>query len=114
MSGDLRTVNAAAMPLRASRWHAMAGWLRKRVGALVVFAVLFLLWEFAVHLFGIKEYLLPPPSKVWTEFLKRYTVVMPSAWVTLQEIVCHVGERLRPISADLVSRVVDEDEVAVR
>jgi NitT/TauT family transport system permease protein len=24
---------------------------------------------------------------VWTEFLKRYTVVMPSAWVTLQEIV---------------------------
>jgi NitT/TauT family transport system permease protein len=40
-----------------------------------------------VHLFGIKEYLLPPPSKVWTEFLKRYTVVMPSTWVTLQEII---------------------------
>ena len=61
--------------------------MRRRVGALLVFAALFLLWEFAVHLFGIKEYLLPPPSKVWTEFLKRYTIVMPSAWVTLQEIV---------------------------
>jgi NitT/TauT family transport system permease protein len=77
----------AARPPATSRWRALGGWMRRRVGALLVFAALFLLWEFAVHLFGIKEYLLPPPSKVWTEFLKRYTIVMPSAWVTLQEIV---------------------------
>jgi NitT/TauT family transport system permease protein len=77
----------AARPLAANRSRALGGWLRRRVGALLVFAALFLLWEFAVHLFGIKEYLLPPPSKVWTEFLKRYAIVMPSAWVTLQEIV---------------------------
>ncbi len=38
-----------------------------------------LLWEGAVHLTGIKEYLLPPPSKVWTEFLKRYPTVMDGA-----------------------------------
>ena len=77
----------AARPPAANRSRALGGWLRRRVGALLVFAALFLLWEFAVHLFGIKEYLLPPPSKVWTEFLKRYAIVMPSAWVTLQEIV---------------------------
>jgi NitT/TauT family transport system permease protein len=77
----------AARPPATSRWRALGGWMRRRVGALLVFAALFLLWEFAVHLFGIKEYLLPPPSKVWTEFLKRYAIVMPSAWVTLQEIV---------------------------
>jgi NitT/TauT family transport system permease protein len=84
MSSD--AINPARPPA-TSRWRALGGWMRRRVGALLVFAVLFLLWEFAVHLFGIKEYLLPPPSKVWTEFLKRYTIVMPSAWVTLQEIV---------------------------
>ena len=84
MSSDAMT---AARPPATSRWRALGGWMRRRVGALLVFAALFLLWEFAVHLFGIKEYLLPPPSKVWTEFLKRYTIVMPSAWVTLQEIV---------------------------
>ena len=78
---------AAARPPVTSRWRALGGWMRRRVGVLLVFAALFLLWEFAVHLFGIKEYLLPPPSKVWTEFLKRYAIVMPSAWVTLQEIV---------------------------
>jgi NitT/TauT family transport system permease protein len=40
-----------------------------------------------VRLFGIKEYLLPPPSKVWTEFLRRFDPVMASAWVTTHEIV---------------------------
>jgi NitT/TauT family transport system permease protein len=79
--------DAADAPRRGRRVQAVAASLRRRGGALFVFAVLFLLWEFAVHLFGIKEYLLPPPSKVWTEFLKRYTIVMPSAWVTLQEII---------------------------
>jgi NitT/TauT family transport system permease protein len=78
---------ASIAPSRGRRLQALGTMLRRRAGVLVVFAVLFLLWEFAVHLFGIKEYLLPPPSKVWTEFMKRYTVVMPSAWVTLQEII---------------------------
>jgi NitT/TauT family transport system permease protein len=44
-------------------------------------------WELGVRFFGVKEYLLPPPSKVWTEFLKRYDTVMASAWVTTQEIL---------------------------
>jgi NitT/TauT family transport system permease protein len=62
-------------------------WLKKRAGAAAIFLLLFLVWELAVRLLGIKEYLLPPPSKVWTEFLKRYDPVMASAWVTTQEIL---------------------------
>lgn len=65
----------------------MSAWLRKRAGAVIIFALFFVLWEAAVWLFGIKEYLLPPPSKVWVEFLKRYDPVMASAWVTTQEIL---------------------------
>ena len=60
---------------------------RRWVGALVMFIVLFLVWEFAVKLFGIKEYLLPPPTKVWSEFLKRWPTVMGGAWVTVSEMV---------------------------
>ena len=41
----------------------------------------------AVRLSGIKEYLLPPPTKVWSEFCKRSDVVMGGAWVTTQEIL---------------------------
>ena len=62
-------------------------WLRRNAGAILVFAALFLLWEFAVKIFGVKEYLLPPPSKVWTEFLKRFDTVMEGAYVTTLEIV---------------------------
>jgi NitT/TauT family transport system permease protein len=62
-------------------------WLRNRVGALVIFALLFALWEGAVWLFGIKEYLLPPPTKVWTEFIKRSDFVLINAWVTTREIL---------------------------
>ena len=60
---------------------------RKRGGALSIFVLLFLLWEVAVHLTGVKEYLLPPPSKVWTEFWKRHDIVTGGAWVTTQEIL---------------------------
>lgn len=65
----------------------MSAWLRRRAGVLAVFLLLFLAWELAVRLFGVKEYLLPPPTRVWTEFVKRYDPVMASAWVTTQEIL---------------------------
>ena len=77
----------AAAPARASRGAAIAAWLRKRAGAFAIFAALFVLWELAVRTLGIKEYLLPPPSKVWTEFWKRHDLVMGGAWVTTKEIL---------------------------
>ncbi len=40
-----------------------------------------------MKLFGIKEYLLPPPSKIWSEFLKRHPTVFAAAWVTTTEII---------------------------
>jgi NitT/TauT family transport system permease protein len=61
--------------------------VKRRAGAIAVFFAFFLLWEVAVRALEIKEYLLPPPSKVWLEFLKRADVVMASAWVTTQEIL---------------------------
>jgi NitT/TauT family transport system permease protein len=60
---------------------------RRWIGALLMFLVLFVLWELVVKLLGIKEYLLPPPSKIWSEFLKRQTVVAGAAWTTTVEIV---------------------------
>lgn len=65
----------------------IGGWLRRRIGLIVVFVSLFLLWEYAVKIFGIKEYLLPPPTKIWSEFLKRWPTVLAGTWVTVSEIV---------------------------
>lgn len=71
----------------ADRARGFAGWLRMRGGALAIFVLLFVVWELAVRVTGIKEYLLPPPSKVWTEFWKRHEIVAGGAWVTTKEIL---------------------------
>ena len=82
------TIAAAAAPAdRPSRSASFGAWLKRRAAPLIVFILLFAFWEVAVRLTGVKEYLLPPPSKVWTEFLKRYPTVMDGAWVTTQEII---------------------------
>src|SRR2546430_4741007 len=70
-----------------ARLGALTGWLRTRGGALAIFALLFIMWEVAVRVTGVKEYLLPPPSKVWTEFWKRHDLVAAAAWVTTKEIL---------------------------
>jgi len=80
-------MSVAAIDRPAARSASFGAWLKRRAAPLIVFALLFLAWEFAVHLTGVKEYLLPPPSKVWTEFLKRWPTVMDGAWVTTQEII---------------------------
>ncbi len=66
---------------------AFSRWLRQRLGALLFAIGLLVLWEVAVRVLGIKEYLLPPPSRIWIEFTKRLPVVMDGAWVTTQEIL---------------------------
>jgi NitT/TauT family transport system permease protein len=81
------SVVAATPSSSPSAATSLGNWLKRRAAPLMVFAILFLIWEFAVHLTGVKEYLLPPPSKVWTEFLKRWPTVMDGAIVTTQEII---------------------------
>lgn len=81
---------AAATPTggqAASRSGGVPAWIRKRGGAILIAIALLLLWEAGVRLLGIKEYLLPPPTKIWTEFAKRSGTVMGGAWVTTQEIL---------------------------
>jgi len=62
-------------------------WLRRRMGALLLAVGLLVFWEIAVRVLGIKEYLLPPPTRIWIEFTKRMPIVMDGAWVTTQEIL---------------------------
>ena len=83
-AGTARPVALAPSRLRSG---ALAAWIGKRGGALAIFLLLFVVWEVAVRVTGIKEYLLPPPSKVWVEFWKRHAVVSAGAWVTTQEIL---------------------------
>ncbi|MCB2029261.1 MAG: hypothetical protein KDH18_11595, partial [Rhodoferax sp.] len=81
----MSTTAVAAAP--APRNNAFTRWLRQRMGALLLALGLLVLWEVAVRVLGVKEYLLPPPTKIWLEFTKRMPTVMDGAWVTTQEIL---------------------------
>lgn len=72
---------------RRSGAALVGAWVLKRAGPTIVFIVLILVWEYAVRILGVKTYLLPPPSLIWTEFLRRWDVVLAGSWVTIQEIV---------------------------
>jgi NitT/TauT family transport system permease protein len=81
-------MSASALDARPARApNAFAAWLRKRAGLILVFLAIALFWEYAVKILGIKEYLLPPPTKIASEFARRYPAVMQGAWVTTQEIL---------------------------
>jgi NitT/TauT family transport system permease protein len=84
MTASPATAAAAAVPGRSD---AIIGWLRTRAGAALMFLLFFVAWELAVRLTGVKEYLLPAPTRVWDQFLRRFDPVMASALVTTQEIV---------------------------
>jgi NitT/TauT family transport system permease protein len=88
-SGDAAAPGSApAAETRTSgRGRALVAWLGQRGGALAIFVMLFVVWELAVRWSGVKEYLLPAPSKVWTEFWKRHDIVAGGAWVTTKEIL---------------------------
>jgi NitT/TauT family transport system permease protein len=62
-------------------------WVRGRVGVVGAFLLLFLVWELAVRLLDIKEYLLPAPSLVLVALARNWPTVLDSAWVTTQEIL---------------------------
>jgi NitT/TauT family transport system permease protein len=62
-------------------------WLSARAGAIAAFAVLFVVWEYAVQIFGIKAYLLPPPTTIAREFWARTDIVFANALTTTWEIL---------------------------
>jgi NitT/TauT family transport system permease protein len=62
-------------------------WLSARAGAIVAFGVLLAVWEYAVEIFGIKPYLLPPPTTIAQEFWTRTDIVFANAVTTTWEVL---------------------------
>ncbi|MBP7063811.1 ABC transporter permease [Ferrovibrio sp.] len=63
-----------------------AKWLIERLPALSLFAVLLILWQFAVTFGGIREYLLPSPAAVYAALVGDQIPWSRHIWVTALEI----------------------------
>lgn len=65
----------------------LAGHLGGKGRTFVSLALGFVIWELAVRLLGIKEFILPAPSVVFTRLLQNLHVLAPASFYTLQPMV---------------------------
>lgn len=61
--------------------------LRRAAPSLVALAIVFLVWEAAVRGFGIRPFLLPSPSAIWTATLESWAGVALHAGATLRTVL---------------------------
>src|SRR4051812_8901843 len=71
--------------LTARIWSSSLGLGWSTVQAAFFFMLIFLLWEAAVRVFGIKPYLLPPPTAIMIEAWQSRQLLFDSTIITLAE-----------------------------
>lgn len=62
-------------------------YIKRHIGMITMTAVILLIWENAVNIFKIKEYLLPPPTKIFYAFITRFDIIIQASIFTIQEIL---------------------------
>jgi NitT/TauT family transport system permease protein len=72
------SARAEAMAAAARRRRRLQRWL-----PWLVIAGMFLVWEIAVRLFGIPEFILPAPSSVAASMVKWWQPLLDNSWATL-------------------------------
>ncbi len=65
--------------------------IRINILALIFMALILLLWEGAVFIFALPEFILPPPSSIFVVALVKAPLILPHAAVTFTEIVMGIG-----------------------
>ena len=97
---------------RRRGWQRMkraAGAIRRYAPAIVIFVLFLAAWETGVRVLGIKGFILPAPSAIWTALLDNWSdgyQVFPAARVTLYEALggLALGTTLGLFVAFVVSR----------
>ena len=84
LSPRLEPELAPAARARSGGWPAR---LRQYLPAAVIFVLVLVLWEGAVSVFNIQNFLLPRPSLIATTFAEQFSVVLPAGFFTLRESV---------------------------
>jgi NitT/TauT family transport system permease protein len=82
VAANLESVTLATGPTLGVRLRLL---LRRYLPALVVFALFLVLWEAAVSVFKIENFLLPRPSVIAATFLRELPVIVPAGLFTLRE-----------------------------
>jgi NitT/TauT family transport system permease protein len=76
---------APAAPGRLAEWAGRNG------PVLAIFAVVFALWEAAVRILAVPDYVLPSPLVIAAKIVSAWQLLLVNAFVTLQEILIGFG-----------------------
>ncbi|MDW8369237.1 MAG: ABC transporter permease [Geminicoccaceae bacterium] len=71
--------------------YRLARSLAGKSAGVATFVAFFALWETAVRVLAVAEYVLPPPSRVVVEAVGRWPRLLDAAWITGTEIVAGYG-----------------------
>jgi NitT/TauT family transport system permease protein len=69
----------------------LADWFTRNGPVLVIFAVIFALWEIAVRALSVPDYVLPSPSVIATKIVVSWQLLLVNAFVTFEEILLGFG-----------------------
>src|SRR5262245_21036692 len=69
----------------------LGGWINRNGPVLGAFAAIFALWEIAVRMLHVPDYILPALSAIIAKMLVSWQLLLSSAFVTLKEIVLGFG-----------------------
>src|SRR5215210_8002842 len=83
MNGSVQQA-VTTQPLESNSWLQRIWSARYAVAS---FAFMLLFWELAVRVLQIPDYLLPPPSKIFSDLMTRWPRVWDGSIITTQEIV---------------------------
>ncbi|AMN39171.1 ABC transporter permease [Rhodoplanes sp. Z2-YC6860] len=69
----------------------IGAWITRQGPVIVIFAVIFAVWELAVWLFHVPDFVLPSPSMIVDKMIATWQLLLVNALVTAQEIALGFG-----------------------
>jgi NitT/TauT family transport system permease protein len=82
------TTIVTAAPAAPGRF---AEWIGRNGPVIAIFAVVFALWEAAVRILAVPDYVLPSPWAIAAKIASAWQLLLVNAFVTLQEILIGFG-----------------------
>src|SRR5689334_14223 len=79
------------MPKPKSVSSGVGAWIARQGPVLAIFVAIFALWELAVWLFGVPDFVLPSPSLIVDKIIGSWWLLLTNAIVTAQEIALGFG-----------------------
>src|SRR5262249_48928727 len=79
------------MPKPKTGFGGLGAWMTRQGPVLAIFAAIFAVWELAVRLFHVPDFVLPSPSLIVDKIIGSWWLVLTNGLITAQEVALGFG-----------------------